>query len=177
MPFHCITNFPNFTQVLGVMLSWMRSLLGVSLIASYLSWKHITRPVEANKCISIRNESLCHGDYIILFTSAYCLGMLCFTMCMEDRWTVSPAIISYLPERHLFIGQQIELQWSHRQEKCWDRPAIGVCVQCQVPLHGDEWLQPKFTNDHFRKANRCIQHQYFLITLVSCGILCWRKQG
>lgn len=38
-------NFPDLTQIVGVMLCWMLSLSGVSLIASYLSWKHIIRSV------------------------------------------------------------------------------------------------------------------------------------
>lgn len=110
--FHCITmsQFPRLhsdcgsdAQLNGEPLRSFTNCL-ISLMKAYHR-----ACFKANKCISIQNESLCHGDYIILFTSAYCLGMLCFSMCMEDRWTVSPAIISYLPERHLFIGQQIEL--------------------------------------------------------------------
>lgn len=98
-------------------------------------------------------------------------------MCMEDRWTVSPAIISYLPQRHLFKGQQIKLLCSNRQEKCCDRPAASACVLCQELLYSDERPQPNFANEHFGKANRCIQHQHFLITIVSCGIFCWQKRA
>lgn len=61
-------NFPDFTQIVGVMLCWVRSLLGVSLIASYLSWKHIIRPVLKLTNVSVFKMKVCVMA-IILFCS------------------------------------------------------------------------------------------------------------
>lgn len=150
----------------------------ISLIASYFSENIITPILKLTNLSVLTNTSnILPPPTTHTHTHFYCLRMLYVILCMEDRWTVSPAIISYLPKRHMFTGQQIELSWSHRQEKSWDRPAAGVCVPCQELLYSDERLQPHFANEHFGKANRWIQHQHFLITVVSCGILCWRKRG
>lgn len=85
--FHCITmsQFPRLHSDCG-----SDALLNVEPLRSFANclislMKTYQACFKANKCISVQNESLCHGDYIILFTSSYCLGMLCFTMCMEDR--------------------------------------------------------------------------------------------
>lgn len=61
---------------------------------------------------------------------------------------------------------------NHHAQKLRDRPTKSSCVPRQEPPHSDGRLQPRSVNEHFGKANMCIQHQHFLITVVSCGIFC-----
>lgn len=72
--------------------------------------------------------------------------------------------------------QDTDPQWSHGCEKCWDRTAAKHVGLMPGSACSDERLQLNIANDHFGKANTWIQHQYVLITLVSCGILSWLEQ-